>query len=79
MRSVGGGGGDHLTVVAINLPERIARLSSGVVVPITTLFDGDGNQTDDIEDAVQFVCGSDTLHGWFNGPVEAFGDRSSCG
>lgn len=64
-----------LDVVAINLPQRLARLSNGIVVPITNLYDGDGNATEDIGEAVQFVCGSDTLQAWFNGPVAAFGER----
>lgn len=62
-----------LTVDAINLPLRLARLNIGVVVPITTLFDDDGEKTTDADEAVVFVCGSDTLQAWFTGRIDGFG------
>lgn len=44
-------------VVAINLTRRLAHLNNDRTVPITNLIDYAGEETDDIEEAVAFVCG----------------------
>ena len=51
-------------IEAINLAKKQAILSNGEYVPITTYVDIDGEETDDHEIAITFVCGSD-LEGWF--------------
>ncbi len=44
-------------IEAINLVKRVALLADGTCVPITNIFDEDGDETDDINEAVAFVAG----------------------
>lgn len=57
-------------VEAINLPDRIAVLDTGDVVPITNLFDCLNDETDDPAEAVTFVAGAGRQ--WFAGRCDAF-------
>lgn len=57
-------------IIAYNLHDRTAVADDGTVVAITNLIDEDGDETDDLDEAVVFVCGNDTI-GWFS---EAFAD-----
>jgi len=58
-------------VVAVKRPTREALLSDNTIVPITNLVDVDGEDTDDIHEAVAFVAGSDGV-GWFSGDLDDF-------
>lgn len=55
---------------AINLRERVAYLSDGRTVPITTLFDHLGEETSDTAQAVAFVAGEGRQ--WLSLPVSDF-------
>jgi hypothetical protein len=55
---------DDLDVESVNMEQRLAVLSNGVTVPVTKLFDEDGDETDDPCEADTFECGSE-LTGWF--------------
>lgn len=44
-------------VSAINRANMAALLDDGLVVPITHLFDSEGDETDDWDCCVLFVCG----------------------
>jgi hypothetical protein len=44
-------------VQAINLGRMLAMMGCGETCPITRLFDHDGDETDDPEEAVSFICG----------------------
>lgn len=54
-----------LKIDAVNLSHRTALLSSGATVPITNLFDADGDETGSANDAIAFVAGQDNT--WFAG------------
>lgn len=56
---------------SINLKARFAIMDDGTVLPITTLLDSDGDETDDPEQAVVFVAGTDSW-GWFQARVDSF-------
>lgn len=44
-------------VVAINLTRRLVHMSDDRTLPITSLIDAFGDDTDEPEDAVVLVCG----------------------
>lgn len=46
-----------IDVSSANLTKRIAVLTDGRVVPVTNLFDDEGNEVSDPDDAASFVCG----------------------
>lgn len=50
---------------AANWFTRFAILSDGSTVPVTNLFDGDGEETNDPDQAVTFVAGDGDR--WFAG------------
>lgn len=52
-----------LTVDIVNLTRRIAVLSDGSTRPIVQLLDAEGEETDDEEEAVAFVCGGPDAKG----------------
>lgn len=56
-----------LTIQAINLRQSLALRSDGETVPITNMLDFEGDETEDFEEAVSFVAGSDSA--WFSGAV----------
>lgn len=61
---------DHgLTVTAINKTERLALRSDGEILPLGFL-DSDGEPTQEVDEAVVFVCGSDDI--WFTGVIADF-------
>lgn len=51
-------------VQAVNLRRRLALLTDGASVPITTLLDAEGDETEDAEQAVAFVAGAGRQ--WFS-------------
>lgn len=53
---------------------RCARLTNGMIVPITIMYNSDAEPTNNIKEAVTFVAGSDTLGQWFSGRVSGYGD-----
>lgn len=57
---------------AINRAERLALRTDGVVVPITALFDHEGDETQNLDEAVSFVAGSDDL--WFGAAFSDFAE-----
>jgi hypothetical protein len=57
-------------VQALNLTGRLALLTDGTTVPITNLFDLAGDETDDLAEAVSFVCG--TGQHWWSDLISAF-------
>jgi len=59
-----------LDVEAINVAERIALLSDGSSAPITNLFDADGEETVDADEAVAFVAGAGAQ--WFAGRIDSY-------
>lgn len=62
-----------LDVSSANLTKRIAVLTDGRVVPVTNLFDAEGNDVTEPDDAVSFVCGEGST--WLACAVEDF-DRA---
>jgi hypothetical protein len=50
-------------VEAIHINKRLALTECGLTVPITTLLDCDGEETNDPREAVAFVAG-DVRTGW---------------
>lgn len=54
-----------MSAVAIKTFSRLALLNDGTTVPITNLFDADGDETDDPDLAVSFVAGE--ADRWFTG------------
>lgn len=57
-------------IVSINLGKRLALLDDGRTVPITTLMDKWGEDTDDTESAVVFVAGAGTM--WFSDLLSSY-------
>ncbi len=56
-----------MKIDAIHLEQLQALLDTGVIVPITNLFDAEGDETDSPDDAISFVAGCDNL--WVAGIV----------
>lgn len=48
--------GETIVITAINLDQRIALLEDGSTIPLETLLDDEGDETDDIADAVVAVA-----------------------
>jgi len=61
---------DDLDICAINLRTREAFRTDGAVIPITDLFDRDGDECE-AEDAVTFVAGSGDA--WFSDEIANYG------
>lgn len=57
--------GEQAVPSAINLEARKMLLDNGVIVPITNMFDGEGRDTDDPDEAVSIVAGDDA-QGWYS-------------
>lgn len=60
----------ELYIESINVKGRTAITNTGQAVPITNLFDGDGKETEDPEQALSFVAGSGGI--WFSGLCRDF-------
>lgn len=52
-----------LTVDIVNIAQRVAVLSDGTTRPIVQLLDAEGDETDDVDAAVAFVCGGPDAKG----------------
>ncbi len=61
---------DGLDVSCINLVRRIAVMTDGQRWPITVLLDATGEETDDEDEAVAFVCGVGNT--WISAPLSDF-------
>lgn len=59
---------------AINRFGMVALLDDGTTVPITNLFDADGEETDDPDEAVTFVAGEGDR--WFTGECADYAEVS---
>lgn len=59
-----------LRVVSVNLGWREALLSDGRVVPVTNMLNADGEDTEDVAEAVGFVSGAGSE--WFVDLVSDF-------
>jgi hypothetical protein len=59
-----------MDVHTLNVSGRQAILTDGRVVPITNLFDACGEETDDLDEAVSFVCGEGDE--WFSDLLSSF-------
>jgi hypothetical protein len=57
-----------LVAQALLKRERLVTLSNGLVLPITGLFDADGDPTDSFDEAVAFTCGAQGV-GFFAGAL----------
>lgn len=57
-------------VEALNLTKRLAHLSDGRTVPITTFLDDRGDETNDLADASLYVAGAGRE--WWSGPLADF-------
>lgn len=62
---------DAPDVVAVNLEMRRALLSTGSVVPVTDMFDADGDETEELSEVRIFVCGEEAS-GWFTCDMREF-------
>ncbi len=56
-----------LDVTVMNLRDGFAQLNDGRLMPITTMLDSDGDETNDPELAVTFVAGEGKE--WFTGRI----------
>lgn len=61
-------------IAAINRSQRLALLDDDSTVPITTLFDAEGDETNDMAEATAFVAGRDRL--WFSHAFADFEERA---
>lgn len=59
---------------AIKLFSRVALLSDGTTVPITNLYDEEGDETDAPDEAVSFVAGDGDR--WLSGLVNDYEEAS---
>lgn len=57
-------------IQALNLAQRLALLDDGATVPITDLFDANGEDTEDLAEAVGFAAGQDRH--WFSGRISDY-------
>lgn len=59
-------------IPAINIFSRFALLDDGTIVPVTNLFDADGDETNDPDEAVVFVAGEGDR--WFTGCCDDYAE-----
>ncbi len=59
-----------MNVEAISLSHRLAFMSDGRTFPITNLIDAWGDETDDEDAAISFVCGIDRE--WLSAPLSDY-------
>jgi hypothetical protein len=57
-------------VEALNLTKRLAILTDGRTMPITSFIDVEGDETNDLAEAESFVCGAGRE--WWSGSLSAF-------
>ncbi len=62
-------------VQSINIGRRLALLTTGQTLPITTLFDAEGDTTEDPAEAVAFAAGQGGM--WFSGAVAHYAQATS--
>lgn len=60
---------DPRCVAWVDLNDMTVTLNSGDLLPITRMFDEDGDETEDRDAAVRIVAGSDGL-GWWSVPLD---------
>jgi len=67
---------EWMTIDAIDLDERRAFMSDGHDYPITHMYDGDGHETNEPEDAASFIVEAHPV-AWWCGAVRNFGREVS--
>lgn len=65
----------NYSILAINLKDRLACDDTGDLLPIVTMFDLDGDATDDPELALEGVAGPDRDDKWYRFTVSGYGGR----
>lgn len=60
-----------LDIVAVNVAARVALVSDDTLCTITNLFDDDGDETEDVDDAMTAVIRYDD-NNWFTVNLNAF-------
>lgn len=60
-----------LDVIAIHPQRRVALMSNDNIFPIAILYDRDGEETDELDEAVAFSVEAGR-HGWFTGRLDWF-------
>lgn len=53
---------EDMNFITYNLSEKVMVDSDGSVYPIITMFDDEGDETEDIEECVLFVAGTGGYH-----------------
>ena len=53
-----------MEVACVNRKLRVAIMEDGQELPVTNMFDGFGEETDDVDDAVSCVAGPDADGMW---------------
>lgn len=61
-----------LQIMNVNLRQRKAILTDGQLVEISKFLDHDGDETDDLEEAVAMVAGPDQCGKWYADSVDSF-------
>lgn len=64
-----------MQIVAIHLRQRLAMLDDGQQVGITNLFDCDGDDTDNLDEAVALVAGPTSCGQWLTDSVGCFNEK----
>ena len=57
---------------AVNLRQRMALTEDQQIIPITKILDQFGDETDDLDEAVAFVCGPTAEGHWFSDDIETY-------
>lgn len=58
---------------SVQLVQRLAMLDDGQIIPVTQLFDDEGDETDSPAEARSFVAGPDSLGYWHTDSLEEYG------
>lgn len=57
---------------AINLRQRLALTEDQQVIPITNVLDAFGDETDNLDEAVAFVCGPTAEGHWISDDIATY-------
>lgn len=57
---------------AVNIRQRLALTEDQQVIPITNLIDAYGDETENPEEAVAFVCGPTMDGKWISDDIESY-------
>lgn len=59
-------------IAMVNRQRRIAVMEDGQILPVTNLYDVDGEETEDVTCAVSCVVGPDAAGFWYSVDLTAF-------